>query len=69
MVGVLSSYLHPKHEIPDRPRRIRRTELALMPICLAMASAVQWVVSPGGGLSVSAAPRRAMLRSIAARHP
>src|SRR6516164_5739197 len=35
-------------------RQIRCTELALMPIALAIIAAVQWVTSPGGSLSVFA---------------
>jgi hypothetical protein len=34
--------------------QIRRTELTLIPTCLAIIWAVQWVTSPGGSVCVSA---------------
>jgi hypothetical protein len=41
---------------------MRCTELTLMPLTLAMTAAVQWVVSPGGSVSV-----RAITRSVTSR--
>ena len=38
---------------------MRRTELALMPLARAIRSAVQWVISTGGSVSVSATTRSA----------
>ena len=38
---------------------MRRTELTLMPVALAIMAATQWVASAGGSLSVRATTRSA----------